>query len=61
MDGLMSLAFVIGAVFLRPEEQKIVPEWFRAPDLSLIFDSVEDFVDRKLQWSEVFRRSVASE
>jgi len=52
---------VVGAVFLRLGERRIVLEWSRAPDLWLIFDSVEDFVDREFQLSEAFHRFVASE
>ena len=48
MDGLVSLAFVVGAVFLRPGERRIMSEWSRASDPWLIFDCVEDFVDREL-------------
>jgi len=45
LDGLVSLAFIVEAVFfLRPEEQKIMLEWSRTSDLWLIFDCVEDFV-----------------
>ena len=38
VDGLMSLALVVEAVFLRPGERRIIMEW-------LIFDGVKDFVD----------------
>ena len=34
---------------------------FQASNPWLIFDGVENFIDRELQWSEVFHRSVASE
>jgi len=48
VDGLMFLAFMVGAVFLRLGEQRIVLERSQAPDPWLIFDSIEDFIDLEL-------------
>jgi len=61
VDGLVSLAFVVGAVFFGLGERRIVLEWSQAPDPSLIFDSAEDFVDRELHRGAAFRRFFASE
>jgi len=57
----MSFTFVVGAVFLLPGKREIVLEWSQAPNLWLILDGIEDFVDRVLQQSGLPYRSIALE
>ena len=45
LDGLVSLAFVVEAVFFRPRVWRIMLEWSRTPEPWLIFDSFEYLID----------------
>ena len=54
IDGLVPFAVVIGTVFLRTRKREIVLDWFQASNSGLVFNGVEDLVDRELQQSEVF-------
>ena len=59
VDGFVSLILVIGGIFLRFGERRIVLDRFRASDQRLIFEGVEHFIDREFQRSEVFHWPVA--
>ena len=61
MDGLVSFAVVIGTILFYSGRCRIVPDWFRTPDLWLVFDSVEDQIDGELKWSELLCRIEGSE
>ena len=58
---MANIAFMVGAIILRPKKRRVVLERSWVPDSRLIFESVEDFVDQELQQSEAFHRLVASE
>ena len=61
LNGQVSLTFVVGAVILRSKKRRVVLERSQASDPRFIFESVKDFIDRELQPSEAFHRSIASE
>ena len=46
--GQVSLAFVVGAVLLRPKVRRIILQWSRASDSWLILEGVENSIDREL-------------
>jgi len=54
VDGLVPFTVVVGTVFLRLGKRGIVVDWSRASNPGLIFDGVEDLVDRELQRNEAF-------
>ena len=45
----------------RPGKWRVVLDRSRVSNPWLVFDGVEDLIDRELQWSEAFLRSVISE
>jgi len=61
MDGLVSLAFVEGAVIFRSGKCWVMMDRLRVPYTWLVFDGTKDFVDRELQRGEVLSRSEGSE
>ena len=49
LDSRVSLTFVVGTVILQPGKQRVVSKQSWAPNPWLVFESIEDFVDRELQ------------
>jgi len=47
VDSLVSLVIVEGTVLLCSGEGRIVLDWFRAPDLGLVFDGIINLIDEK--------------
>ena len=58
LDGWVSLAFVVRVVLLKPGERWVILERYWASNLWLVFEGVENYGDRELQWSEAFHRSI---
>ena len=61
LDGRVSVAFVVGALLLKPGERRVVLERSRVSDSWLIFECDKNFVDEEFQWNEVFHRYVVSQ
>jgi len=54
VDGLVPFTVMVGTIFLRTEKRGIVLDWSQTSDPGLVFDGVEDLVDRELQQSKAF-------
>jgi len=61
MDGLVPLIVMVGAGLFCSEKSGAILDESWMPDLWLVLDGVEDFIDGEPKWSELLYWLVGSE